>query len=112
MNALSPLSPIEAGSAGTPVAKKAAAPSPEVVRVAKSFESVLVTKLVEEMARTVEESPLGEDSAAGQVNDMFYYGLADDISAKGGLGLWKQIARQMASRAGDSDAPAAREVVR
>ncbi|MCE5279012.1 MAG: rod-binding protein [Planctomycetaceae bacterium] len=67
-----------------------------VVEAAKSFESILLTQLVQEMGNTVEDGGMLEETGGKQVMDMFYYHLAQDLSSKGGLGLWKSIARQIA----------------
>lgn len=98
MDTLAPLSTITpatpAGKVGA--ARKASAHGgADPVQVAKDFESLLLSKVVEEMARTVEDSGLDEDGAAQQVHDLFYSSLSQDLAAKGGLGLWKQIARQL-----------------
>jgi Rod binding domain-containing protein len=61
-------------------------------QAAKDFESVLLHKLLQEMANTVDESPLLDEGAGQSVKDMFWYYLAQDLADKGGLGLWKQIA--------------------
>jgi len=69
-------------------------------QAAKDFESVLIHKLLQEMANTVDESPLLDEGAGQGVKDMFWYYLAQDLANKGGLGLWKQIAgRQGYARA-------------
>ncbi len=78
-----------AGAAAAGGQKKSA------VEAAKNFESILLTQIVQEMGNTVEDSGLLEDTGGKQVMDMFYYHLAQDISSKGGLGLWKSIARQI-----------------
>jgi Rod binding domain-containing protein len=96
MNSLSPLPPHLPPTGPAPAGRAdASVPQPDTARVARDFESVLVLKVVEEMAKTVEESSLPEDGAGRQVNDMFYYHLAQELSARGGFGLWKDIARQM-----------------
>jgi Rod binding domain-containing protein len=61
-------------------------------QAAKDFESVLIHKVLQEMANTVDESPLLDEGAGQGVKDMFWYYLAQDLADKGGLGLWKQIA--------------------
>ncbi|MCE5326328.1 MAG: rod-binding protein [Planctomycetaceae bacterium] len=73
------------------------------VEAAKQFESILLTQIVQEMGNTVEEGGMLEETGGKQVMDMFYYHLAQEISNKGGLGLWKSIARQIDR----SQAPAA-----
>jgi Rod binding domain-containing protein len=63
-------------------------------QLSKDFESVLVTKLVDTMRETVEQwQGEQEDVAAGQVKGMFWYYLSQDVSDKGGFGLWKDLYR-------------------
>lgn len=71
---------------------------PNAVQVAKDFESVLLTKVVEEMGKTVETSGI-DDAGGEQVYDLFYSQLGQDLAAKGGFGLWKQIAHQIGAPA-------------
>ncbi|MCY2931660.1 MAG: rod-binding protein [Planctomycetota bacterium] len=98
MDSLTPLSTVPTlTGAAKPGPRKGGVADP--VQVAKDFESLLLTKVIEEMAKTVEDSGLDEDGAAQQVHDMFYYNLSQDLAAKGGLGLWKQIARQLGAPA-------------
>lgn len=63
-------------------------------QAAKDFEAVLLHKMLQTMANTVPDSPLLDEGAGKQVQDMFWYHLSQDLANKGGLGLWKQIARQ------------------
>jgi len=62
-------------------------------QLAKDFESVLLTQLVDKMKDTVGQSELGEDAAADQVHGLFWLYLARDIADKGGFGLWKDLYR-------------------
>ena len=98
MNPLSPITPNLPATAlgGVPGGR---GKNSAAVQVAKDFESVLLTKVVEEMAKTVESSDLADDAAGDQVYDLFYSQLAQDMAAKGGFGLWKQIARQLGDKA-------------
>lgn len=65
-------------------------------KAAKSFESVLMTKLLDEMRRTIPQSDLLEGGgAAQQTQDIFWMYLGQDLGNRGGLGLWKDLARQM-----------------
>jgi Rod binding domain-containing protein len=63
-------------------------------QAAKDFEAVLLHKMLQSMANTVPDSPLLDEGAGKQVQDMFWYHLSQDLANKGGLGLWKQIASQ------------------
>jgi Rod binding domain-containing protein len=62
-------------------------------QLAKDFESVLVTKVLDEMKDTIGQWGFEEDAASGQVKGLFWLYLARDISDKGGLGLWKDLNR-------------------
>jgi Rod binding domain-containing protein len=63
-------------------------------QLAKDFESVLMTKLVDAMKDTVNQfDDEQEDGAGGQVKGLFWYYLAQDVADKGGLGLWKDLYR-------------------
>lgn len=69
----------------------------EKVKAAKDFESLLLHQLLSTMSETIEDSGLFDDAAGKQVNSMFYSFLADDMSSKGGMGLWKEIYNMMDS---------------
>ena len=61
-------------------------------KLAKDFETVLLTKLLDEMKNTIGRSGLEEeDAASGQVQGLFWLYLAQDLGDKGGLGLWKDL---------------------
>ena len=81
---------------GTPAPLATGASTPKATeQAAHDFESVLLHKVLEEMQRTVPQSGLLDDSMSEQVQGLFTYHLAQDLASKGGLGLWKQIQRQM-----------------
>ncbi len=66
----------------------------EKKQIARDFESVLLTKLFDEVKQSIgqwnfEED--GEDGASQQVHGLFWLYLAQDVSDKGGFGLWKEI---------------------
>jgi Rod binding domain-containing protein len=67
----------------------------QAVQVAKDFESILVTRLLNEMRSSVPEDGLFGDGVSKQVEDMFWYYLGQEIGSKGGLGIWQEIYRQM-----------------
>lgn len=75
-------------------------------KAAKGFESVLLYKLLEEMKRTIPESGLLESGISEQVQDLFWYYLAQDLAEKGGLGIWRQLHRQMNPPGGSRPTPA------
>jgi len=68
----------------------------EKKRIARDFESVLLTKLFDEVKESigqwnVEED--GEDGASQQVHGLFWLYLAQDVADKGGFGVWQEIYR-------------------
>jgi len=60
-------------------------------QVAKDFESVLLTKLLDEMKNSIVEWGLDKDATSKQIQGIFWLYLARDIANNGGLGLWKDI---------------------
>ncbi len=64
-------------------------------RAAKDFESVLLYKLMEEMKRTVPESDLFSTGISKQVEGIFWYYLAQEVAKQGGLGVWREIYKDM-----------------
>jgi Rod binding domain-containing protein len=62
-------------------------------QIAKDFESVLLTKLFDQVKDSVGRLSLDdeEDGAADQVHGMFWLYLAQDMANKGGFGMWKEI---------------------
>jgi Rod binding domain-containing protein len=64
-------------------------------KVAKDFESVLVTQVLNEMKDTIPDSELLEDDASKQMDSLFWMSLAGDVSKKGGFGIWQQLYKQM-----------------
>jgi len=60
-------------------------------QIARDFESVLLTKLFDQVQESIGRWELEEDSAGPQVQSMFWLYLAGDVADKGGFGLWKEI---------------------
>ena len=60
-------------------------------QIAKDFESILLTKLLDEMKNTIGDWGFDKDGAAKQIQGIFWLYLASDIANNGGLGLWKDI---------------------
>lgn len=58
---------------------------------AKDFESVFIEKLLDEMKNTIGDWGLEHDGAFKQMQGLFWMHLARDVSANGGMGLWKDI---------------------
>jgi len=60
-------------------------------QVAKDFESILLTRLFEQVQQTMGNLDPEEDGTAQQVQGLFWLYLARDVADKGGVGLWKDI---------------------
>lgn len=60
-------------------------------QTAKDFESVFISKLLDEMRNTIGEWGFETDEASKQVQGIFWLYLARDIANNGGLGMWKDI---------------------
>ena len=58
---------------------------------AKDFESIFISKLLDEMKNTVGEWGFEKDSASEQVEGIFGLYLARDVANNGGFGMWKDI---------------------
>ena len=63
-------------------------------QLAKDFESVFLTKVFEEVRKSIEDSGFDDDVAADQVHSMFWSYLAQDVANKGGFGLWQDLYQQ------------------
>ncbi|MCK4602904.1 MAG: rod-binding protein [Phycisphaerae bacterium] len=72
-------------------------------QVAHDFESILMTKLVDAMSRTVPNSGLFDDGVTRQIKGMFWSFLAQDVGQRGGMGMWQEIYRQIRSSASEVD---------
>ncbi len=64
-------------------------------QAAKDFESVLLTKLLDEMKKSIVGWGSEKDGASKQIHGIFWLYLARDIANNGGLGLWKDIYRSL-----------------
>ena len=71
----------------------ASADDKKTEKIARDFESVLLTKVLEEMQNTVSQFSTEEEAGSGQIKGLFTIFLARDMSDKGGLGLWKDLNR-------------------
>ncbi|MHC4171501.1 MAG: hypothetical protein ACYST5_00975 [Planctomycetota bacterium] len=60
-------------------------------QVAKDFESVLLSRLLNEMKNTIGDWGFDKDGASKQIQGIFWLYMARDIANNGGLGLWKDI---------------------
>lgn len=59
--------------------------------LAKDFESLLLTRLFNEVKASVNASSFDEDAGSEQVHGMFWSFLAEDMADKGGFGLWQDL---------------------
>ena len=75
-----------------------------IEKTAKDFESVLLQKIMEEMRQTVPDSGLLECDSNDQIQGIFWMGMSQELGKQGGLGLWKQLARQMQATADRAEA--------
>jgi Rod binding domain-containing protein len=66
-------------------------------QIARDFESVLLTRLMDQMKETVGDWGFEEDGASSQVQGIFWLYLAQDVANNGGMGLWKDIYQFMAA---------------
>ena len=60
-------------------------------QIAKDFESVLISKMLDEMKNTIGNWGFEKDGPSNQVQGIFWLYLARDIGSNGGIGLWKDI---------------------
>jgi len=72
-------------------------------QVARDFESILMTKLVDAMSHTIPDSGLFDDGVTKQIKDMFWSFLAQDVGERGGIGMWRDIYRQIRSSGSEDD---------
>lgn len=71
-------------------------------RIARDFESVLLSKLFDQVQESTGDWGLEEEDTAGQqVKGLFWMYLAREAADQGGLGLWKDI-YQYFTRLGDA----------
>ncbi|MHC4132029.1 MAG: hypothetical protein ACYSSP_02735 [Planctomycetota bacterium] len=60
-------------------------------QAARDFESVLLTKLLDEMKDTIGDWGGETDSAGEQIHNIFWTFLGQELANNGGMGLWKDI---------------------
>jgi hypothetical protein len=61
-------------------------------QIGRDFESVLLTKLFDQVQASIGDSGFDEeDGGSQQVRGLFWLHLARDVADKGGFGLWKDI---------------------
>jgi hypothetical protein len=73
-------------------------------QIGKDFESVLLTKVFEQVQASIQDSGFDEeDGGAQQVRGLFWFYLAQDFADKGGFGLWKDIYQHIKQMQGAGD---------
>jgi Rod binding domain-containing protein len=73
-------------------------------QIAKDFESVLLTKVFEQVQASIQDGGFDEEDGGGQqVRGLFWFYLAQDVGDKGGFGLWKDIYQQIKQMRGAGD---------
>ena len=65
------------------------------VQAVKDFESVLITKLLDAMEKTIGDWGLEKDATSKQVRGIFSMYLGRHIGANGGFGIWKDIYKSL-----------------
>ena len=60
-------------------------------QVAKDFESVLLTRLFDQVHQTLATWEQEDDGTSQQVQGLFWFYLARDVADKGGFGVWKDV---------------------
>lgn len=72
-------------------------PEEQKKQIARDFESVLLTKVFDQVKDSIGQLTFGGeegDGAGEQIQGIFWLYLAQDVADKGGVGLWKQIYQQ------------------
>jgi len=69
------------------------------LEAARGFEAVLLYRLMEAMQRTVPDSGLLSSPVARQMEGLFWFYLSQEVARRGGLGLWKDLARSLGLQA-------------
>jgi Rod binding domain-containing protein len=83
-----------------------AASQQKKIQVAKDFESILLSKVLDGMRNTIGDWGLDEDGASQQIQGIFWLYLAQHMADNGGFGLWKNI-YQFLTESTNVDAPQA-----
>ncbi len=64
-------------------------------QVAHDFESVLLTRLFDQVQQSMGKWDLEEDGTSQQVQGLFWFYLAREVADQGGVGLWKDVYQQL-----------------
>ncbi len=65
----------------------------KIKELAKDFEGVLVSKMMDEMQKTIPDSGIFTDGATKQMKGLFWMFLSKSVADNGGIGLAKQLTR-------------------
>jgi len=74
------------------------------LEAAHGFEAILLHRLVEAMRETVPDGGLLSSPAGRRIEGLFWFYLAEEMAKKGGVGLWKDLARKLELAGGDPPA--------
>jgi Rod binding domain-containing protein len=64
------------------------------------------------MKQSIPDSGLLSSGVSRQMEDMFWFFLADEVGRKGGLGLWKQLCEQFGQHVPETSENRTLEVMR
>jgi hypothetical protein len=67
----------------------------EKMQLAKDFESVLLSRVFDQVSESIKGWGQEEDGASQQIEGLFWNYLAQDVANKGGFGLWQDICRHL-----------------
>jgi Rod binding domain-containing protein len=66
-------------------------PEQKKEQIAKDFESILLSKLLDEMKNSIGDWGFEESAASEQIQGIFWLYLGRHLANNGGLGMWKDI---------------------
>jgi Rod binding domain-containing protein len=66
-------------------------PEQKKEQVAKDFESILLSKLLDEMKNSIGDWGFEKSAASEQIQGIFWLYLARHLANNGGLGMWRDI---------------------
>jgi Rod binding domain-containing protein len=74
--------------------------------LARQFESVFISKLFDQIKESIGSMSMSEEEEgiSEQVDGLFWMYLAQDVSEKGGFGMWKDIYKQLQQMDGNESA--------
>jgi len=92
-----PILPADALGAAAPLQRiiQVGADAAKTEKVAKDFEAILLHRMMDQMRRTIPQSGLLDTAVSRQMEGLFWFYLAQEMAEKGGIGLWKDLARSM-----------------